>query len=91
MKTFSKIFLLIMFLIIPFYCFAETEDDGYFMDDNSEEYFESSIDENNDENISSKEKSLESRTERKQYSYDVEISPYVSVRFTSSSTIKEDY
>jgi hypothetical protein len=91
MKTFYKIFLFSMFLIIPFYCFAETEDDGYFIDDNSKEYFETSVGENNDENISSKEKSLESRTEKKQYSYDVEISPYVSVRYTSTSTIKEDY
>lgn len=74
MKNKLRIFLLITTLSLP--TLAMSEEDSYLENESSTEYVETS----EDENIPSEETT--------KYQYDINVYPYVSVKFTSIKTKK---
>ena len=87
MKTICKLFIFTMFLSLPLYSYAKEENNKYIDEENSSEYFETS----DEDNIYKENEKVESKTETDKYQYDIEIYPYVSVKYTSSKTKKEDF
>lgn len=84
MKTLFNI--LVAFYISIFSSFLYADEDLYIEDDSEKEtYVETS--QNNKDQI---EERVKSRTESTQYKYDIEVYPYVSVKYTSIKSKKED-
>lgn len=84
MKNLLKIFIIFYVLLFSSYLFAE--EDLYIEDYSDKDgYVETSQDKNDQI-----EERVKSRTETHQYRYDLEIYPYVSVKYTSVKSKKED-
>jgi hypothetical protein len=77
---------LVIFYISIFSTLIYADEDIYIEDDSEKETFVETSQNKNDQI----EENVKSRTETQQYKYDIEIYPYVSVRYTSLKSKKED-
>lgn len=86
MKTLIKLFICSFSLLYPYYGYCET--DSFLDNEESSEFVETSKESDDKEIKKIENEGKKSKTEEKKYQYDIEIYPYVSVKYTST-TVKD--
>lgn len=84
MKTLIKILIFTVSLIYPYYGYCET--DSYLDSEEHKDFVETSKESIGNEEIKEEKKS---KTEKNRHQYDIEIYPYVSVKYTSTTIVEE--